>query len=152
MEASLVAQMVKESGCNAGDSGSIAGSGRSPEEGNGYHSSILAGEFHGQRGLEDYSPRGCRASYNWATKYSKYSNYTDILLVQLMSNLYLLLPYPVRLSRFMWRASWSTELAKKKEILFIPYFSRLSVFPAMTSVRPQKGLSETRAMPGSGEG
>ena len=39
----------KESGCNAGDSGSIPGSGRSPGEGNGYHTSIPAGEFHGQR-------------------------------------------------------------------------------------------------------
>ena len=33
--ASLVAQMVKESACNAGDLGSIPGSGRSPGEGNG---------------------------------------------------------------------------------------------------------------------
>ena len=32
----------KESACNAGDLGSIPGSGRSPEEGNGNHSSILA--------------------------------------------------------------------------------------------------------------
>ena len=33
-KASLVAQMVKESACNAGDLGSIPGSGRSPGEGN----------------------------------------------------------------------------------------------------------------------
>ena len=33
--ASLVAQSVKESACNAGDPGSIPGSGRSPGEGNG---------------------------------------------------------------------------------------------------------------------
>ena len=32
----------KESACNAEDLGSIPGSGRSPGEGNGYHSSILA--------------------------------------------------------------------------------------------------------------
>ena len=32
----------KESACNAGDQGSIPGWGRSPEEGNGNHSSILA--------------------------------------------------------------------------------------------------------------
>ena len=32
----------KESTCNAGDPGSIPGSGRPPEEGNGNHSSILA--------------------------------------------------------------------------------------------------------------
>ena len=38
----------KESTCNAGDAGdvgSIPGSGRSPEEGNGYHFSILAWEI-----------------------------------------------------------------------------------------------------------
>ena len=33
--ASLVAQMVKASACNAGDPGLIPGSGRSPGEGNG---------------------------------------------------------------------------------------------------------------------
>ena len=33
--ASLVAQTVKASACNAGDQGSIPGSGRSPGEGNG---------------------------------------------------------------------------------------------------------------------
>ena len=34
--ASLVAQMVKESACNAGDLGLIPGSRRSPGKGNGY--------------------------------------------------------------------------------------------------------------------
>ena len=34
--ASLVAQMVKKSACNAGDLGSIPRLGRSPEKGNGY--------------------------------------------------------------------------------------------------------------------
>ena len=34
--ASLVAQMAKESACNAGDPGLIPGSERSPGEGNGY--------------------------------------------------------------------------------------------------------------------
>ena len=39
----------KESACSAGDLGSIPGSGRSPEEGHGTHSSILVhGESHGQ--------------------------------------------------------------------------------------------------------
>ena len=33
---------VRASACNAGDPGSIPGSGRSPGEGNGNHSSILA--------------------------------------------------------------------------------------------------------------
>ena len=32
----------KESACDVGDLGSIPDSGRPPEEGNGYHSSILA--------------------------------------------------------------------------------------------------------------
>jgi len=32
----------KASACNVGDPGSIPGSGRSPGEGNGYHSSTLA--------------------------------------------------------------------------------------------------------------
>ena len=32
----------KEHACSAGDTGLIPGSGRSPGEGNGYHSSILA--------------------------------------------------------------------------------------------------------------
>ena len=39
---SLVAQIVQESACNAGDLGSIPGSGRSPEERKVTHSSILA--------------------------------------------------------------------------------------------------------------
>ena len=46
----------KETACNAGDPGSIPGSGRSPGEENGTHSSILAWESHGQRSLLGYSP------------------------------------------------------------------------------------------------
>ena len=42
LEASLVAQMVKESACNAGDPESV----------------FLPGEFHGQRSLAGYSPWG----------------------------------------------------------------------------------------------
>ena len=38
------------------DEGSIPGVGRSPGEGNGDHSSILAWEIHGQRSLAGYSP------------------------------------------------------------------------------------------------
>ena len=30
------------------------------------HSSILAGEFRGQRSLAGYSPQGCRVRYDWA--------------------------------------------------------------------------------------
>ena len=46
----------KEPTCKEGDTGSIPGSGRSPGEGTGYHSSILSGEFHGQKSLAGYSP------------------------------------------------------------------------------------------------
>ena len=47
----------KECACNAGDQGSIPGSGRSPGEGNGTHSSALAWEFPGQRSLDVPSSR-----------------------------------------------------------------------------------------------
>ena len=42
---SLVAQMVKNLACNTGDLGLISELGRSPGEGNGNHSSILAWEM-----------------------------------------------------------------------------------------------------------
>ena len=49
---SLVAQVGKESACNAGDPGSIPGSGRSPGEGNGHPLQYSCLEiFHGQRSL-----------------------------------------------------------------------------------------------------
>ena len=56
----------KETACNAGDLGSVPGSGRSLREGNGYplhntHFSIVPGEFHGQRSLAGYSPWGLEA-------------------------------------------------------------------------------------------
>ena len=54
--ASLVAQMVKESACNAEELGWISGLGRSPGEGNGCSFQYLSGEFHGQRSLMGYSP------------------------------------------------------------------------------------------------
>ena len=58
-EASLVAQMVKESACNAGDLGSIPGLGRSPGEGHGNPLQYSCLENpHGQRSLVGYSPWG----------------------------------------------------------------------------------------------
>ena len=60
--ASLVAQMVKNLSAMQGDPGSIPGSGRSPGEGNGTHSSVLAWKFHRQRSLVGYSPQGRKAS------------------------------------------------------------------------------------------
>ena len=51
--ASLVAQMVKESTCNAGDLGSIPGLERSPGEGHGNPLQYFCLENpHGQRSLE----------------------------------------------------------------------------------------------------
>ena len=46
----------KASACNAGDLGSISGSGRSPGEG---HSTVvfLPGKSHGQRSIEGYSQK-----------------------------------------------------------------------------------------------
>ena len=47
----------KESACNAGDLGSIPGSGRSPGERNGNPPPVfLPGEFYRQRSLAGYSP------------------------------------------------------------------------------------------------
>ena len=51
----------KDSACNAGKTSSIPGLGRSPGEGNDY-SLLLPGEFHGQKRLAGYSPRGCKES------------------------------------------------------------------------------------------
>ena len=49
----------KESACNAGDPGSIPGLGRAPGEGKWQPTPVfLPGEFHGQRNLVGYSPRG----------------------------------------------------------------------------------------------
>ena len=49
----------KASACNAGDPGSIPGSGRFPGEGNGNPTAVLLpGKFHGQRSLVCYSPWG----------------------------------------------------------------------------------------------
>ena len=48
----------KESACNAGDPGSIPGSGRSLEKGVIIYSVFLPREFHGQGSLASYSPWG----------------------------------------------------------------------------------------------
>ena len=53
----------RESACNAGDPGSIPGSGRSPAEGNGYPLQYSCLENpHGQRSLAGYSPWGRKES------------------------------------------------------------------------------------------
>ena len=53
----LVSSDSKESSCNAGDPGSIPGSGKSPGEENG-NPLQYPGESHGQRSLMGYSPWG----------------------------------------------------------------------------------------------
>ena len=51
----------KESAFNAGNTGSIPGSGRPPGEGNGYPLQYSCLENpHGQRSLAAYSPWGCK--------------------------------------------------------------------------------------------
>ena len=58
-----MALAVKNRLANAGDirdQASIPGSGRLPGERHATHSSILAGESHGQRNLTGYSPQGCK--------------------------------------------------------------------------------------------
>ena len=53
----------EESACNAGDLGSVPGSGRSPGEGNGYPLQYSCLESpHGQRSLVGYSPWGRKES------------------------------------------------------------------------------------------
>ena len=52
----------KESACNAGDSGLIPGSGRSPGEGSGTHSTILAWRSTWTEEPGGYSPWGCKES------------------------------------------------------------------------------------------
>ena len=64
---SLVTQTIKHLSANAGDTGSIPGSGRFPAEGDGNPLPIfLPGKFHGQRSLEGYSPWGPKEwDMNW---------------------------------------------------------------------------------------
>ena len=58
-----MAQMVKTSACNAGDSGSTPESGRSLGEGNGYPLQYSCpGESHEDWSLAGYSPWGCKES------------------------------------------------------------------------------------------
>ena len=60
--ASLVAQRLKASASNAGDPGSIPGSGRSPGEGNGNPLQYSCLENPMDGGLVGYSPRGRKES------------------------------------------------------------------------------------------
>ena len=51
--------MLKNLTANAGDAGSIPGSGRSPGEGNGNLLQYYV-KSHGQKSLAGYSPWGCK--------------------------------------------------------------------------------------------
>ena len=67
-QASLVAQMVKESACNAGHLSSIPRLGRSPGRGDDSPLQYSCLENpHGQRSLAGYIPWGCRVRHDWAT-------------------------------------------------------------------------------------
>ena len=62
--------LLKNPPANAGDVGSIPGSGRSPGEGNGNPLTpvFLPGKFHGQRSLVGYSSWDHRVGHNLAIK------------------------------------------------------------------------------------
>ena len=49
---------------DTGDTASIPGLGRSPEQEMATHPSILCGKFHGQKSLEGCSPRGHRVEHD----------------------------------------------------------------------------------------
>ena len=55
--------MIENLPANAGDAGSIPGSGRFPQKREWQPTVVfLPGESHGQRNLEGYSPWGCKKS------------------------------------------------------------------------------------------
>ena len=98
----------KASACNAGDPGSIPGSGRSPGEGNGNPLQYSwPGESHGWRSLVGYSPQGHRVGHDWMTslpppfRYSLFSIFTwFFFFLASMSLLKFLLPSPIYSYRF----------------------------------------------------
>ena len=69
----------KASVCNAGDPGSIAGSGRSPGEGNGNPLQYSCLESHGQRSVVDYSLWGLKESDTTERLYLLYFTTTSAL-------------------------------------------------------------------------
>ena len=85
----LVAKNLPANAGDIKDAGLIPGSGRFPWRRPWQPSPVfLPGEFHGQRSLAGYSPRGCRVRHDWATnthtndlklrktrKHSWYKNY-----------------------------------------------------------------------------
>ena len=84
--ASLVAQIVKNLPV-IWDPGWSLGWEDLMEEGMAIHSSILAGEFHGQRSLVGYNPWSRRVGHNWATNtytlVNRLTNSSQSLAIQL---------------------------------------------------------------------
>ena len=75
----------KESACNAGDLGSIPGSGRSPGEENG---NPFPGKFHRQRSLAGYSLWGCRELDR--TKQLTHTTSIHIFLATILSSFFVI--------------------------------------------------------------
>ena len=77
--------MVKNQPANAvytGDPDSVPGSGRSPGGENDNHSSILAGQFLGQRGLAGYNSCGRRVRHNWTMEHTHTVQETGLVLTK----------------------------------------------------------------------
>ena len=73
----------KESACNAGDLGSIPGSGRSPEGGNGYPLQHCCLENPpGQKSLVGYSPWGHKESCDPMTEQLSITQRASMFLLQ----------------------------------------------------------------------
>ena len=63
--------MVKKLPANAGDAGSVPGSGRFPWRKKLQPNPVfIPGKSHGQRRLAGYSPRSCKSQHDLATKYN----------------------------------------------------------------------------------
>ena len=63
--ATMEAQILKKLACNAGDAGSIPGSGKNPWRREWLHTPVfLLGEFHEQRSLVGYNPRCYRVGHD----------------------------------------------------------------------------------------
>ena len=84
---SLLVQTVKESACNAGDPGSIPGSGRSPGEGNATHSKVLPREFDGQKSL-GVTVHGVVKSWTWLRDSIADSNIYIYMYVHIYTHIY----------------------------------------------------------------
>ena len=100
------------SACNAGNQGSIPGSGRSPGERNGNPLQYSCLEnFHGLRSLVGYSPWGCKES-NTTKRFHFLSFFSQVLMFR---NLIRLLPSPTDGKSKAARGRHCTLRQRKKE-------------------------------------